>query len=51
MKNTLKEINSRLNYAEKQISDLETRIVKNHTIRTTKRKKELKKNEDSFRDF
>ena len=39
IKNTLERINSRLYDTEEQISDLEDRIVKNHPIRTAKRRK------------
>ena len=40
MKNTLEGIKSKLEDAEVQISNLEDRVVKNHSIGTVKRKKE-----------
>ena len=50
MKNTLEGINSRLNDAEKEISELEDRVVE-ITNTKQKKKKRMKRNEDSLRDF
>lgn len=47
MKNTL-EVIKRLKDAEEQISKLEDRVVE---ITDTKRKKRMKTNEDSLKDF
>ena len=48
MKNTLEGINSKINEAEKRISELEDRMVK---ITATEQKKRMKRNEDSLRDL
>ena len=48
MKSVLEEINSRINEAEKQISELEDRMVKSHCCGTEKR---MKRCEDSVRNF
>ena len=48
MKNTLEGINSRINEAEKQISELEDRMVETTAIEQNKEK--IKRNEDSLRD-
>ena len=48
MKSVLEGINSRINEAEKQISELEDRMVKSHCCGTEKR---MKRCEDSVRNF
>ena len=49
MKNTLEGINSRIPETEEQISDLEHRMVE-FTAAEKKKKKRMKRNEDSLRD-
>ena len=49
MKNTLEGINSRLNDTEKEISELEDRVLE--ITNTKQKKKRMKRNEDSLRDF
>ena len=49
MKNTLEGINSRIPEAEKQISDLEDRMVE-FTATEENEEKRMKRNEDSLRD-
>ena len=49
MNNTLEEINSRI--TEEQISNLEDRMVEITAKKTEYRKKKMKRNEDSLRDF
>ena len=48
--NTLGGRNGRLDEAEDQISNLEGKIEKSHTIRAAKRKK-IKKNDDGLREL
>ena len=48
MKSILEGINSRINEAEKQISELEDRMVKSHCYGT---EKIMKRCEDSVRNF
>ena len=50
MKNTLEGINSRIPEAEKQISDLEDRMVE-FTAMEQNKEKRMKRNEDSLRDL
>ena len=50
MKNTLEEINSRINEAEAQISELEERVVE-ITDAEQNKDKIMKRNEDSLRDL
>ena len=50
MKNTLDEINSRINEAEEQISELEDRVVE-ITATEQNKEKRMKRNEDSLRDL
>ena len=50
MKNMLEDINSRLDKAENQISDLEDKVAE-HTIRSKKKKKKFSTNEDSLREL
>ena len=50
MKNTLEGINSRLNEAEEQISELEERVVE-ITAGEQEIEKKNEKNEDSLRDL
>ena len=50
MKNTLEGINSRMTKAEKQISELEDRIVE-ITVKEQNKEKRMKRNEDSLRDL
>ena len=44
-------INSRINYTEKWISELEDRLVKITAMEQNKKKKRMKRNEDSLRDL
>ena len=50
MKNTLEEINSRINEAEEQISEVEDRLVEIIALEQNKERK-MKRNEDSLRDL
>ena len=50
MKNTLEEINSRLDDTEEQISKLDERVI-GITEAEQKKEKRIKKTEDSLRDF
>ena len=50
MKNTLEGINSRIPEAEKQISDLEDRMVE-FTAMEQNKEKRMKRNEDRLRDL
>ena len=50
MKTTLEGINSRITGAEKQISDLEDRMVE-FTAAEQNKEKRMKRNEDSLRDL
>ena len=50
MKNTLEGISSRITEAEKQINDLEDRMVE-FTAMKQKKEKRMKRNEDSLRDL
>ena len=50
MKNTLERINSRINEAEEQISELEDRMVE-ITAAEQNKEKRMKRNEDSLRDL
>ena len=50
MKNTLDRINSRITEAEKQISDLEDKIVE-ITITEQNKEKRMKRIEESLRDL
>ena len=51
IKNTLEGINTRITEAEERISDLEDRMVKITARSRIKKKKRMKSNEDSLRDF
>ena len=50
MKNTVERINSRLNGMEKQISELEDRIMEITDVKQEKRQNN-KRNEDNLRDL
>ena len=50
MKNTLEGIDSRINDAEEQTSELEDRMVKITAMEQNKEKR-MKRNEDSLRDL
>ena len=50
MKNTVEGINSRINEAEEQISELEDRLVE-ITAAEQNKEKRMKRNEDSLRDL
>ena len=50
MKNTVEGINSRINEAEEQISELEERLVE-ITAAEQNKEKRMKRNEDSLRDL
>ena len=47
----MEEINTRLDETTDQTSSLEDKVEKKHTGRAAKRKKELKKNEESLRNI
>ena len=51
MNNTLEGINRRITKAEKQINDLEDRMVEMTATEQNIEKKRMKRNEDSLRDF
>ena len=48
MKNTLEGINSRINEAEEQISELEDRLIEITVVKQNKERR-MKRNEDSLR--
>ena len=50
MENTLEGINSRINEAEEQTSELEDRVVE-ITATEQNKEKRMKRNEDSLRDL
>ena len=50
MKNTLQGVNSRLNEADEQISDLEDNVMKVTAIKQRKAKT-MKRNEDSLKNL
>ena len=49
MKNTIEEINSRINEAEEWISELEDRVAETTVLEQNKEK--MKRNKDSLRDL
>ena len=51
MNNTLEGINRRITKAEKQINDLEDRMVEITATEQNIEKKRMKRNEDSLRDL
>ena len=51
MKNTLEGSNNRVNEAEEWISELEDQVVEITAAEQKKRKKRMRRNEDSLRDF
>ena len=51
MKNTLEEINSRLNDTEEWISEPGDRAVEITELNRLKKKKRIKRNDNSLRDF
>ena len=51
MNNTLEGINRRITKAEKQINDLEDRMVEMTATEQNIEKKRMKRNEDSLRDL
>ena len=51
MKNTLEGINSRVNDTEELISELEGRVVEITEAEQKKKKKGMKRNENSLRDY